>query len=172
MNTLLKELGRMRSDDIDAREQQLAEQVRIRLRLAPAVALTERENERLQAFNRFCEQRSVSALPARCETVAAFLLEIADIAALANVLDLLDALERLHDLHSLPSPVRSSIVAEALAHWDGYFSAPRSWPNPDKVLFLQLPLLVQHVVVRRETQRDRELQRLQSKVALQEQKAA
>ncbi len=165
MNPILQELDRHQREVRAERETVLATNVHQILRYVPPL-FEPRAAEHLRPFVAFCEGRGVSHLPARPDTVAAFLLAHLDLSpSIDRVLEILDGIEALHDAHSLASPVRSSIVAAALARYPGR-DPPRSWPAADRILFLQLPLMVQHAIARREAQRDKAVRQAQSKLAL------
>lgn len=164
MNAIVQELERHRRDEQASREASLAADVRAALSLAPT-ALDAATLDRFAPFATFCTQRGVSHLPARPETVAAFLLSRFDMPPpVAAIIDALAAIEAVHDANGMGSPIRSPIVGAALERW-GEREPPRSWSKADRLLFAQLPLLVQHVISRRETQRDNALHTLQNKIA-------
>lgn len=161
---VIRELERQRAADCVAREQALATEVHRALSYVP-LPIDQTTLERARPFLAYCAGQGVSYLPARCETVAAFLLSRLDMPpTLDSVCDTLDAITAAHDAYSLPSPVKSPVVEAALERWP-QIRAPQSWRATDKLLFASLPRGVQHVVARRETERDREVRRLQSRMA-------
>jgi hypothetical protein len=155
LNNVLREIDRHNRHDESARADALAEQTIRELRFVHQVSAGARE--RTRPFVQFCGQHGVSPMPARPETVAAFVLSVRHLAELSRVVEVLQAIEDHHDNCGLANPVKTAIVAAALDHWPN--SAPRSWSDPDRVLFMALPKDVQRVISRREAERDAGLRR-------------
>ena len=119
----------------------------------------------LDAFNKWTASKSARRLPAKPVTVACYVLDQAALGVPAQqILAQLDAIERAHDRHSLSNPVRTAVVRAALETIIKV-DPPRSWPKEDKVLFAQLDPEIRQVIARRESERDRELRRIQSRAA-------
>ena len=158
------------SDAIDAaktREQiQKWDAGEARLKLdVPRPALAKDVLERLDIFGKWAASKSVRRCPAKPHVVAAFCIEQHQMGAPAQViLSLLAAIEALHDFHGLSNPVRVAAV-RAVLEQIVKADPPRSWPKEDKVLFAQQDPEIRQVIARRESERDRELRRIQSKAA-------
>ena len=161
---LLQEIERLQRSAQLARENSIAADIFRCLSYVPP-AIDEHTIEHARPFTTYCQERGVSHLPARPETIAAWLLSTLALSPhIDRVLNALEAIEVLHDAHTLPNPCKTAIVAQALACWPDR-DPPRSWPANDKLMFLQLPLMTQHVIARREAQRDKQVQRVQNEAA-------
>ena len=134
-------------------------------RILPPLELSADLRAHLDSFNKWCAKRHARRCPSRPATIALFALEQADMGVPIDViLAQLSAIEAMHDKFSLPNPVRTAAVhhtLETLIKVD----PPRSWPKAERAMFRLLPADVQHIIGRRENDRDNEIRRLHSKVA-------
>jgi hypothetical protein len=131
----------------------------------PPIELSADIRTQLDPFNRWASNRHARRCPAKPATVALFVLEQADMGvAVETILAQLNAIEQMHAKFGLSSPVRTAAVRyalETLIKTD----PPRSWPTAEKAAFAMLPPDIRHIIALRQEQADRELRRLQSKVA-------
>jgi hypothetical protein len=119
----------------------------------------------LDPFNHWAGKRHARRCPAKPTTVALFALEQAAMGVgIDTILEQLSAIEAMHDKFSLPNSVRTAAVRYALETIIKT-DPPKSWPAAEKGMFRSLPADIQHIIARRENDRDREVRRQQSKVA-------
>ena len=131
----------------------------------PRIELTSDVLTRFDRFSKWCAVKQVRRLPAKPKTVAAFVLEQDALGVPAQqIISILNAIELSHDRHSLSNPTATAIVRAALGQVVK-IEPPRSWSKEEKVEWAQLPPDVRRTIAKRENDRDRELRRLQSKVA-------
>jgi hypothetical protein len=131
----------------------------------PALELSADIRTALDPFNHWAGKRHARRCPAKPTTVALFALEQADMGVpIDTILEQLGAIEAMHDKFSLPNSVRTAAVRYALETIIKT-DPPKSWPAAEKGMFRSLPADIQHIIARRENDRDREVRRQQSKVA-------
>jgi hypothetical protein len=149
---------------LDAGDKRTAAEFAKRIQL-PARELSADIRTRLDAFNKWAISKQARRCPAKPAAVALFILEQADLGVpVQHALAQINAIEQLHDRWSLANPVRTAIVRAALATFIKT-DPPRSWPREDKVRFAELDPDIREIISKRENDRDKELRRLQNKVA-------
>jgi hypothetical protein len=108
-------------------------------------------------FAQFCAQWKVPALPARPATIAAFVLQNQTLGAEA-LLSVLSEIAAAHITASFSDPTTQWQVNAVMAQL-AKIEQPRSWTKEDRIEFSRLPVTVQAIVLRRESERDAALQR-------------
>jgi hypothetical protein len=122
---------------------------------------------RWNRFSTFAKERCCRALPARPTTVAAFVVHEHELGTPPqHIIALLGAIEAVHNdhRHSHSNPCCTAIVRRVLEDVVKV-PPPRSWPEEDKVRFAELPPDIRQIIEERERLRDKELRRLQNKLA-------
>jgi hypothetical protein len=114
-------------------------------------------------FVRWCEDRQVSALPARPATVALFILQNRSM-GLAELAELVDQIGAAHVSTGMADPTTTYPVPAMLSKI-ATINPPRSWPAEEKKKFQALPYSLQSYVVKREGERDKALRRAQNEAA-------
>ena len=143
-------------------EAALAAQLATRLPL-PKVELDGDTLKHAQIFIAWCAERGVRHTPAKPATCASFILWHSGVGD-ERLLGLVSAVQKLHQLHSLSDPTRTPIVEKALAQVV-QIEPPRSWNKSEKAEFLLLPVSDRAAIARRESQREKEIRRLQNATA-------
>jgi len=115
------------------------------------------------AFVRWCEERQVSALPARPASVALYVLQSRS-QGLAELVELVDQISAAHIIRGLADPC-STYPVPAMLNKIAAINPPRSWPAEEKQKFLALPYSLQTYVCKREGERDKALRRAQNESA-------
>ena len=115
------------------------------------------------AFSAWCEERGVSALPARPASVALFVLQHRTM-GLAELVELVDQIGAAHVATGMADPV-STYPVPAMLSRIAQINPPRSWPAEEKQRFLGLPYSLQTYVCKREGERDKALRRAQNEAA-------
>jgi hypothetical protein len=113
-------------------------------------------------FRAWCEQKQVSALPARAGTVALFVLQATDI-SIAALCEIVAAISRAHA--NFADPTSSWMVRQAFVTIAGVIVPPRSWKGEDKRLFADLPWQTQRCIADREAHRETVLRKAQNEAA-------
>jgi hypothetical protein len=114
-------------------------------------------------FVAFAEREGVRHLPAKSQTVAAYLL-FGGIEH-EQALDVLAVIVRRHDKHGLSNPCATHgvrVVLEFLLDE----KAPRSWRKDEQELWAFLPADIRHIITRRELNRDKEVRRVQGELGI------
>jgi hypothetical protein len=109
-------------------------------------------------FSQACANWRVPCLPARPATVAAFLLQNQKLGAEA-LLEVLSGIAAAHITSSHSDPTTQWQCNAILAQLAKIEEPPRSWTKADRLEFSRLPVTVQKIVLRRESERDAALQR-------------
>jgi hypothetical protein len=118
----------------------------------------------MNLFLAWCQLNRVHPLPASVADVARFVGECSHLAPDVLWAEL-TAIDEQHEELLYSPPAKSRHVMEAFdrAH---PVAPPRAWVKADWPLFASLPYGVKQIIVRREAERDRELQRCQNDAAL------
>jgi hypothetical protein len=116
-----------------------------------------------EAFNRWCERKGTTALPASTSAVALFVLEHQKDGVEALLGHLAD-ISGSHCDANLADPTTSQPVTAALNRITKV-EPPRSWAKTEWARFWALPYGMQVYVKKRETERDAGLRRAQDKLA-------
>ena len=111
----------------------------------------------MNEWRKWCEVNGRSPAPAAPSDIAAFIGDVAEL-GIEKVWAAVKDISRAHEQFGLADPTKARPVVWAIGKISK-IEAPRSWPDADKALFLELPLDVQRVVLRREAERDREVRR-------------
>ena len=114
-------------------------------------------------FMRWCEDRQVSALPARPASVALFVMQNRSM-SLSDLVDLVDQIGAAHVATGMADPTTTYPVP-AMLNKIAAINPPRSWPKEEKQRFLALPYSLQTYVCKREGERDRAVRQAQNEAA-------
>jgi hypothetical protein len=115
------------------------------------------------SFVRWCEDRQVSALPARPCTVALYVLQNRHV-GLSDLVELVDQIGAAHVATGMADPTTTYPVP-AMLNKIAAINPPRSWPKEEKQRFLALPYSLQTYVCKREGERDRAVRQAQNEAA-------
>lgn len=145
INPVMAALAKSTVAELEEREAEIAKRVHAQLGEAPIPEGVP------SIFYNWCQRHGVMALPARPETVAAFILESVD-------LDIDQLCNIAHDIsiaHScFADPTASFWVREAFEKIGWRMSAPRGWPLSYKPKFRTIPWQMQRYIVTHERERD------------------
>jgi hypothetical protein len=147
----------------DRREARLREQLGLDL---PQRRLSAKETELWNRFSEYCERESVRKLPAKPHTVASYVLDAARMGIPPEqIFYVLESISVAHDYHGLSSPVHTAATREAIQKVGAPTDPPWGWRGEEKAAWAQLPDDAKAAVYRRESERNREMQRKHSEVA-------
>jgi hypothetical protein len=111
----------------------------------------------MNEWRQWCEVNGRSPAPAAPADIAKFIEDVAEL-GIDRVWQAVREISAAHEQFGLADPTKARCVLWAIGKISK-IEAPRSWPDADKPLFLELPYDVQKVVLRREAERDREVRR-------------
>jgi hypothetical protein len=114
----------------------------------------------MEEWRRWCEVNGRSPAPAAPHDIAAFVADISEL-GIERVWAAVKDISNAHEQFGLADPTKARCVLWAIGKVSK-LEAPRSWRDDEKALFVELPYDVQKVVLRRETERDREVRRAHS----------
>jgi hypothetical protein len=132
--------------------------------VAEIIGATPRHDRpRPEAFERWCERKGTTALPASPAAIALFVLEHQG-HGLEAVLEHLADISGAHCDAGLADPTTSHPVTAAL-NKISKLDPPASWPKSEKTQWLQLNYTLQAYLVRRDKDQTREIRRAQNEAA-------
>jgi hypothetical protein len=158
LSPVMAALVQHRANEFRDKDNAISTELRNRIGMAPdAPALP-------SAFVRWCELKAVSALPAKPDSVALFILESKDL-GLDVLSDLASGISRAHARFA--DPTASWAVRAAFATIGGDIPQPRSWGKgyPGKLVFADLPWQIQRTIEAREADRDKIVRHAQNEAA-------
>ena len=120
------------------------------------------DTHRPERFIKWCSDQNLPWRPASPAVCAKFVL---DHAKLGNLLEEIRLLSQAHCELNLPDPTAAWVVTEALLRLIKV-ETPRSWPAPERVIFLSLPPDLQRYLILREKDREVIFRTAQTEAAL------
>jgi hypothetical protein len=118
----------------------------------------------MSAFTNWCLLRGESSVPASPTVIVRFLRECAAL-GIDRVWNAMVDISKQHHSLGLPDPTLGISIVTAEINKISGIEPPRSWTKEMQHRFMTLPWDLQNQILIRETQRDRELRRLQNEVA-------
>jgi hypothetical protein len=130
---------------------------------APVPELDDQTRLYIQRFQTWCKSRGVPAQPAAPTTVAAYIrAENAFGVDPSRIFDATRAIELWHDSAGLSSPC-ATISCRTELERIMPTQAPRSWSKADRLVFQSLSIEAREIILKRATQDELALRRLQNK---------
>jgi hypothetical protein len=158
MNPVLKVLTEARLRQLSTKDNAM------QVVVAEIVGSTPRHDRpRPETFERWCEKKATTALPASPAAIALFVLEHQGFGFEA-VLGQLADISGAHCDAGLADPTTSYPVTAALDRIS-QLSPPASWPKTEKSQWLQLPYTLKTYLVKRDKDTTREIRRAQNEAA-------
>lgn len=118
----------------------------------------------MTAFEKWCLLRGAQPIPASPTSIAKFISEVAEL-GIARVWDAVVEISHGHRDIGLPDPTLGIGIVTAEINKISEIKPPHSWKKEEQHRFMSLPYDLQCEILRRETERERELRRLQNTVA-------
>src|SRR5262245_45909597 len=155
MAQLADALNQMRAQEIAQSEAAIAS-------CFPAPAQVSPEaQQRLIPSLAWCEQQKVRAVPCRPQCVAAYVQYQQDQGVARHVIaERLEAIADLHNAASMGNPCATPVVRTVTG--GSTIEAPRSWDKESKIAFAELPVEIQAVIAKRESDRETTMRRAQN----------
>jgi hypothetical protein len=117
----------------------------------------------MNMFEKWCALRGECAIPASPTIIARFIKDIEPL-GIARIWPEILQISRAHYTVGLPDVTNSFPVASAINALSR-LAPPRSWPAEEKLRFATLPYDIQVIILKRETDRDREVKHMHTNFA-------
>ena len=117
----------------------------------------------MDMWSKWCALRGEQAIPASPTIIARFIADIAPL-GIDRVWPEILQISRAHYTVGLPDVTNSFPVATAINALSK-LTPPRSWPAEEKLRFATLPYDLQVIILKRETDRDREVKHMHAQFA-------